>query len=312
MRDGGAAALWGASSVAAVQIGDGHYALVTAERDNGLQIIDITSPKSPTLAASVTSSSNPALRRASSVATAQIGDGHYALVASEAGHALQIIDITNPKSPTLEARVADGSDYPTLRGIRSVATAQIGDGHYALVASNLDNGLQIIDITNPDNPSHAASVTDGRDYPTLRGASSVATTQIGDGHYALVASEGDNGLQIIDITNPDNPSHAASVTDGRDYPTLRGARSVTTTQIGDGHYALVASSLDDGLQIIDITDPYNPSPTASVTDGRDYPHALGSQLCRRGPDRIPPLRPCFLLKRRRPPDGGHHIPGLPA
>ena len=43
--------------------------------------------------------------------------------------------------------------------------------------------------------------------------------------------------------------------------------SITTTTIGSSTYALVASQTDDGIQIIDITDPYDPIAASSVTDG---------------------------------------------
>ena len=162
----------------------------------------------------------------------------------------------------------------------SVATTQIGDDHYALVASLADDGLQIINITDPENPSPVANITDSTsdnptDYTELDGASSVTTTQIGTKHYALVAATLDHGLQIIDITDPSSPSAAAAVTDGQDYPELKEAYSVTTAQIGGSHYALVAARIDDGLQIINITDPENPLPAAAVTDGQTIPSLMG-------------------------------------
>ena len=99
----------------------------------------------------------------------------------------------------------------------------------------------------------------------------MTTTRIGGSHYALVAALIDDGLQIINITDPENPLPAAHVTDGvRLIPSLNGAYSVTTAQIGTKHYALVAATEDHGIQIIDITDPVkplagsSPSPTAQT------------------------------------------------
>ena len=48
--------------------------------------------------------------------------------------------------------------------------------------------------------------------------------------------------------------------------------------IGSNHYALVASFRDDGVQIINITDPASPSAVADITDSTatkptDYPEA---------------------------------------
>ena len=67
----------------------------------------------------------------------------------------------------------------------------------------------------------------------------------------------DNGVQIINITDPYNPTNASHVVDSERYPTLDGATFITTATIEDSTYALVAASSDNGVQI-NITDPYNP------------------------------------------------------
>ena len=286
-----------AYSVTTTTIDSRHYALVASFSDDGVQIIDITDPLSPTAAASVTDNSTanptdyPVLDGVRSVTTAKIQvngtDGHYALVASQIDDGVQIIDITTPSSPTAVASVTDNStenptDYTKLDGAYSVTTAKIpvngADGHYALVASFFDDGVQIIDITDPSSPTAVASVTDcdvdctATDYPVLEGAISVTTTTIDSRHYALVASSTDDGVQIIDITDPSSPTAVASVADSTganptDYPVLDNSVSVTTTTIGSNHYALVASSNDDGVQIINITTPSSPTAVAGITDG---------------------------------------------
>ena len=43
--------------------------------------------------------------------------------------------------------------------------------------------------------------------------------------------------------------------------------SIATTTIGSSTYALVASYSDDGVQVIDITNPHQPTATSSITDG---------------------------------------------
>ena len=79
----------------------------------------------------------------------------------------------------------------------------------------------------------------------------------------------DDGVQIIDITDPYNPIPASAITNGDDYTKLNGAMYVTTVTIDSSTFALVSAILDDGIQIIDITDPYNPIPASTITDGND-------------------------------------------
>ena len=262
------AELYGAFSITTTTIGSSHYALVASALDHGVQIINITNPASPAAVAAVTDGVDyPELLEAASITTTQIGTSHYALVASFSDDGVQIINITDPVSPLPVANVTDGTTYPELLGATSITTTQIGTSHYALVVSRSDDGVQILNITDPVSPLPVANVTDGTTYPELLGAASITTTTIGSSHYALVASALDHGVQIINITDPASPSAVAAVTDGATYPELRGANSITTTQIGTSHYALVASFSDDGVQIINITNPANPLPVAALTDG---------------------------------------------
>ena len=95
----------------------------------------------------------------------------------------------------------------------------------------------------------------------------ITTATIGGSTYALVAAWNDNGVQIINITDPYNPTNASSITNSTSYPTLNGANSITTATIGGSTYALVTAFDDDGVQIINIDDPYNPTNASSITDG---------------------------------------------
>ena len=265
-------------AITTVQMGNLHYALVASFSDNGVQIINITDPASPSpVAAFNDGATYTELQGAYSITTTQIGDSHYALVAGKSDDGVQIIDITDPASPAPTAALRQSQTYPALRLPISVTTVQIGDSHYALTTSSRINSVQIIDITDPARPSPVAALTDGQAYPELDGAYSITTTQIGDSHYALVAADGDDGVQIINITDPARPSPVAALTDGQAYPELDGAHSITTTRIGDSHYALVASIRDDGVQIINITDPARPSPVAALTDGQAYPELDGAR-----------------------------------
>ena len=267
-------------SVTTIEIGGAIYALVAANVDDGIQIIDITDPANPAAVSSVTDGAGgfDTLDGASSVDTTTIGGSHYALVAADTDDGVQIIDITDPANPVAVSSVTDGAGgFDTLDGASSVDTTTIGGSHYALVAADTDDGVQIIDITDPANPVAVSSVTDGAGgFDMLDGASSVDTTTIGGSHYALVAADTDDGVQIIDITDPANPAAVSSVTDGAGgFDTLNGASSVDTATIGNRHYALVAAFFDDGVQIIDITDPANPVAASKAVDGRLGFNTLG-------------------------------------
>ena len=126
-----------------------------------------------------------------------------------------------------------------------------------------------MDITDPHNPTLASSITDGVGNYALNGAYSSTTVTFGTSTFALVAASKDNGVQIVDITNPYNPTPVSRITDGvGGYTALRGAQSITTTTIDSSIFALVASH-DDGIQIISLDPEY----ISAYTDNQNSKYA---------------------------------------
>ena len=90
-----------------------------------------------------------------------------------------------------------------------------------------------------------------------------------------MAAKEDDGVQIIDITDPYNPTHASAVFDGMDgYDELEGADDIAITTFNNVIFAVVASDDDNGIQFINITDPYNPLPISSIAH-EDAGYSLG-------------------------------------
>ena len=136
-----------------------------------------------------------------------------------------------------------------------------------------DDGVQIMDVTNPAQPYPVSAVFDGPDI-ALDSPDDVEVFGSGDGTYAIVASGGD-GVQILDITYPINPVPASAAFDGTGgFEALGGADGVEVFGNGDRTYAIVAAFGDGGVQIMDITNPAQPYPLWAVFDGPEFP-ALG-------------------------------------
>ncbi len=259
-------------------IGGNTYAAVASSVDDGLQIIDVTDPASPTPVENLRDTDSLLLDGARAVDIFTIGGRTYAAVASTADDGLQIIDVTDPANPTPVGSLGDAVDAETegavvgqllLDGARDVDIFTIGGRTYAAVASSVDNGLQIIDITDPASPAAAGQLEDTEDSDELLldGAQGVAVFTIGNRTYAAVASFADDGLQLVDVTDPASPVAAGSLEDTGSTE-LDGASDVAVFTIGNRTYAAVASaSGDDGLQLVDVTDPARPVAAGSIADG---------------------------------------------
>lgn len=156
--------------------------------------------------------------------------GTNAWICCEAG--VVIVALDEPTKPRV-VRVL-GPDL--LRKPRAVE-AQF---RYAFVLD--DRGLQVLDITQPDNPVSAASLPLG-DARSLYVARS----------YAYVAA-GKNGLVIVDVENPAQPRVDQVYTAGG---VINDARDVKLGITYTSQFAYVADG-HNGLRVIQLTSPETP------------------------------------------------------
>ena len=137
------------------------------------------------------------------------------------------------KKPNIVGSIGDGLIGNTIDVFVS--------GDFAYV-TNQDEGLKVVNITDPSNPFIIGSY----DTPDL--AQSVFIS----GDYAYIADyQGDIdgfNFQIANISDPTNPSYVGKA------ETYDEARNVYVS----GNYAYVANGYD-GLCILDITNPTNPT-----------------------------------------------------
>ncbi len=193
-----------------------------------LDVIDISSPASPSRLGSVTYPSG----WGEDIALY----GQYACVAADFG-GLQLYDLSDPANP------AWVSTFVTKDDTEGVTVS----GNYAYVPVGHD-GLQIVNISNPFAPALAAQCHTGDDAedavvsgkylyladgyaglrvmdisnprsPTLAGTCDTPVDALGvavSGDYAYIA-DGGGGLQVIDISNPTAPVAVGSYDDEQIY-----------------------------------------------------------------------------------------------
>ena len=125
----------------------------------------------------------------------------------------------------------------------------------------------IRDSSDPTNPTSVGRLTEIDDTTReLDGAKGVAIETIDGTPYAVVGSKDDDGIQIIDISDPTNPTAVGKlgggVTSGKctaepslaeGTKCLDGAREVAIETINGTPYAVVAASDDDGIEIVDLS-----------------------------------------------------------
>ena len=144
----------------------------------------------------------------------------------------------------------DGSTFAELDGPREIALFTIGSSTYVIVAGQDDDGFEIIDISTPSSPTYVSEIEDDADKELEYGRD-VEVATINGRTYAFVAAVDDDGLAVIDITDPTNPSYVNEMEDDADK-VLDGAKGVVITTIDGVTYAVVTAYEDDGIEIIRI------------------------------------------------------------
>jgi hypothetical protein len=203
---------------------DGRWSGITNDVDDGLRVIDVSTPASPI---EVGFFDPPGYTRGVAVS------GSYAYVTNGnfgVDDGLRVIDVSTPASP-IEVGFLDTS------GPNGVAVS----GGYAYVADN-GAGLRVIDVSDPTGPSEVSIL----DTPGWAHEAAVSGSQ------AYVASDHD-GLWVIDVSGPSNPFEVG-------YLDFEGpAQGVAVS----GSYAYVAAH-GEGLLVIDVSTPESPSKVGSV------------------------------------------------
>ena len=119
--------------------------------------------------------------------------------------------------------------------------------------------MTTLNLTDPTEISIIQTVTDGGNFPELEGVFGVDVFTVGSSTYAIVTGYGDDGVQIIDISDPANMSAVGSLANSGSLK-LDGADGVDTFKIGFSTYAVVAAletydddATDGGVQILQLS-----------------------------------------------------------
>ncbi|MFC1622872.1 LVIVD repeat-containing protein [Patescibacteria group bacterium] len=151
------------------------------------------------------------------------------------------------------------------------------EGDFAFVASRFDDGVEVLDVSNPKRPAHVNSMRDMA-VTALDGACGIYIQD----NYVYVSAIADDGLEILSfsvinespIVLVDGDSDALMVLTPDSSSLIPVFRSSFSdhqmTGIVDaevvGRYIVVASSQSDSLSVVDIINPEEPMLIGHLVD----------------------------------------------
>ena len=162
---------------------------------NGFQILDVSQPFTPTFLGGYSAPASLSIKKV----VGSLAYGIYTYFSSEfyQSNELWVFDVSNPADPVLIGDYYLGYNY--YYNGSSVEDMEVRDG---LAYMGLQDKLLIVDVSQP--------VT-----PTLFTESTLSGTAMGNieliGHFAYVALGG-GGIDVMDVRDPQSPTHAASYT----------------------------------------------------------------------------------------------------
>ena len=230
----------------------GAYAIVAApDTDDGVQLVRILENGTMRAAGSLGDNATLVLNDAKRVAAFSMGGEAHALVAASLDDGVQLVRI---RENALEARGSLG-DNATLEldGAYGVAVFNMSGYAHALVGGHDDDGVQLVRIHENGALEARGSLANGAGLE-LDGPRDIAAFNLSGRPHALVASEEDDGAQLIRIhANGTLEPRGSAANGARGFDKLDDAYGAAAFELGDGStYAAVASRDGDGVQLIRV------------------------------------------------------------
>ena len=245
---------------------------MTSYFENAVQVIDVTDPDSPAPAAALFDGVDGyALGGPHEIKAVQMGGETFAVVATAYDSSISVIDITDPRSPSLSSRMTDGrGGFDHLDTVQYLDVVTHGDRTLLVATSYFDNAVQLADITDPRAPEPLPSAAQDQDgFDALVGPTDVSAVSHGNRAYVVVADYFGNGIQIAEIDGLSLKA-ASTVSAGlQESLPLATTTGVQSAAISGRTYALTASPAHDVVQITDITDPRAPAAVSLIRHGED-------------------------------------------
>lgn len=262
--------LGGPHEIKAVRIDGETFAIVAAAYDSSISIIDITDPRSPSLASRMTDDHDgfDNLDTVQYLDVVSHGDRTLLAATSYFDNAVQLVDITDPRAPEPLPSAAQGQDgFDALVGPTDVVVASHGGIAYVVVADYFGNGIQIAEIDGLSLKAASIISAGLQESLPLVTTTGVQSATISGRTYALTASPAQDVVQITDITDPAAPAAVSLIRHGEDGFVMDGPGSIEIGEMSGEHYAFVTGTDSEGVQVIGISDPDDPKPVHLMQDG---------------------------------------------
>ncbi len=219
-----------------------NYAYLTSIKDHGFLVFDISDPANPKLISSFADNDQTLMKRGHTIMFYK----NYALIGSTGDNAVQVLDISDPLKITPVAALKEKEGGKScLKGLHGMELK----GDYLYVAGTGDNSICFWNISDLKNAEGSFSAIYDNENLALEGPHSIHFVE----NYMYVL--GDEGLQVFDISRPNEPKPIFATTEG-----VKGGHDIEQK----GNY-LYFANYEDGGSIFDVSNPKEPKLTGRIS-----------------------------------------------
>ena len=196
----------GSIGITTAQIGGITYVFSAAGTDDGIQVARLNSDGTLTAVSSATDNTGgfTTLDGAQYVTVAEVGGSTYVVVTADAtddGIQVARLNSDGTLTPTDEM-YTENNDFKVLEGAKGVATVTVDGDTYVLVAAFDEHGIQAAQLGTNGTLTAVNAVTDGNEgFEYLNSPQRIAIAEAEGNTWAFVASSGDNGIQVVRLTD---------------------------------------------------------------------------------------------------------------
>ena len=264
----------GALGITSFKIGSKTFVAVTSWLDNGVQILDVSTPANITATDSIddSDSTDYELDGAAGITSFKIGAKTFVAVVGFSDDGVQILEISSQGAITARGSIDDADGALELDGAAGITSFKIGAKTFVAVVGFSDDGVQILEISSQGAITARGSIDDADGALELDGAAGITSFKIGAKTFVAVVGFSDDGVQILEISSQGDLTAIDSIDDTDGALELDGSREITSFKIGSSTYVAVTSKTDDGVQILKLNQP----PTANA--GRDITGYFGKTI----------------------------------
>ena len=256
------------------------FAFVVAGEEDGIQILNITTPSNIIAVANMTDDNNVVLDDPRDIELFIHGGMLYAAVASYGDDGVQILDVTGHfagRTPIVAVSNVTDTSSLELSGASAIDVFDYDDKRYAAVAAYGEGGVQILNLTEPTtHPIPTVSrLSPGADTMLYK-LEDIKTFERGGKPYAITTSGEHDAIQVINLTDPTNIVAVNSIVDTPDLLLGDPIGLDIFKEANTGNiYAVVASQLEHGIQLFEVGNLPDIIPVASISDSDDNDSTTG-------------------------------------